>query len=67
MINISDEAIVDNNIDSEYIDELEEGPIDEKEVDIEPLEETDPVNVIKTNIIDYSSIFFSTKPCSRIS
>ena len=56
MINISDEVIVDNNIDSEYIDEVEEGPIDEQEVDIEPLEETDPVNVIKTNIIDYSSM-----------
>ena len=55
MINISDEVILDNNIDTEYIDEAEEGPIDEEEVKIESLEETEPVNVIKTDaIIDYS-------------
>tara|TARA_B100001287_G_scaffold276369_2_gene286947 strand:+ start:943 stop:1752 length:810 start_codon:yes stop_codon:yes gene_type:complete len=57
MINISDEVILDNNIESEYIDEVEEGPIDEQEVNIEPLEETEPVNVIKTEAtIDYSSM-----------
>ena len=57
MINISDEVILDNNIDSEYIDEVEEGPIDEQEVNIEPLEETEPVNVIKTEAtIDYSTM-----------
>ncbi len=51
-INISDEHIIDENIEAEYIeDDIIDEIIDEAEVPIESLEDIDPINVIK---IDYT-------------